>query len=306
MDTKDKTNMQIEEQENVQNPKDKGCYDIADATKDVVNAAGATVKGTVKTVGAFAKFVSFIFSNLPLVGVIAAVIVAAWLFLFNPFGWNMNLFGKPQIEKTANIVEEVKKISELTTACYYEESVLQKEKNITKKQWFSSDVDTVKNTIVLTVFCKVRAGFDLSMLGENDLVIKGDTVNIKLPAPKIFDVISNPSDYRIFEESGDWKHDEIVAMQVQGKKRMLQNALENNILEKANIIGKERVATLFATFGFNVVNVTLSEVPARMKPATPVTEPVSPVVEEQTEVPAVEVVPAVEEQMPIDTLSQVL
>ena len=306
MDTKDKTNMQIEELENVQNPKDKGGYDIADATKDVVNAAGATVKGTVKTVGAFAKFVSFIFSNLPLVGVIAAVIVAAWLFLFNPFAWNMNLFGKPQIEKTANIVEEVKKISELTTACYYEESVLQKEKIITKKQWFSSDVDTVKNTIVLTVLCKVRAGFDLSMLGENDLVVKGDTVNIKLPAPKIFDVISNPSDYRIFEESGDWKHDEIVAMQVHGKERMLQNALANNILEKANIIGKERVATLFATFGFNVVNVTLSEVPARMKPATPVTEPVSPVVEEQTEVPAVEVVPAVEEQMPIDTLSQVL
>ena len=289
MDTKDKTNMQIEEQENVQNPKDKGCYDIADATKDVVNAAGATVKGTVKTVGAFAKFVSFIFSNLPLVGVIAAVIVAAWLFLFNPFDWNMNLFGKPQIEKTANIVEEVKKISELTTACYYEESVLQKEKIITKKQWFSSDVDTVKNTIVLTVLCKVRAGFDLSMLGENDLVVKGDTVNIKLPAPKIFDVISNPSDYRIFEESGDWKHDEIVAMQVQGKERMLQNALENNILEKANIIGKERVATLFATFGFNVVNVTLSEVPARMKPATPAAEPVSSVVEEQTKVPAIEV-----------------
>lgn len=306
MDTKDKTNMQIEEQENVQNPKDKGCYDIADATKDVVNAAGATVKGTVKTVGAFAKFVSFIFSNLPLVGVVAAVIVAAWLFLFNPFSWNMNLFGKPQIENTANIVEEIKKISELTTACYYEESVLQNNKFTTKTHWFGNDVDTVKHTVVLTAMCKVRAGYDLSMLGENDLVVKGDTVNIKLPAPKIFDVISNPSDYRIFEESGDWKHDEIVAMQVQGKERMLQNALENNILEKANIIGKERVATLFATFGFNVVNVTLSEVPARMKPATPVTEPVSPVVEEQTEVPAVEVVPAVEEQMPIDTLSQVL
>ena len=306
MDTKDKTNMQIEEQENVQNPKDKGCYDIADVTKNVVNAAGTTVKGTVKTVGAFAKFVSFIFSNLPLVGVVAAIIVAAWLFLFNPFSWNMNLFGKPQIENTANIVEEIKKISELTTACYYEESVLQNNKFTTKKHWFGNDVDTVKHTVVLTAMCKVRAGYDLSMLGENDLVVKGDTVNIKLPAPKIFDVISNPSDYRIFEESGDWKHDEIVAMQVQGKERMLQNALENNILEKANIIGKERVATLFATFGFNVVNVTLSEVPARMKPATPVTEPVSPVVEEQTEVPAVEVVPAVEEQMPIDTLSQVL
>ena len=265
MDTKDKTNMQIEEQENVQNPKDKGCYDIADVTKNVVNVAGATVKGTVKTVGAFAKFVSFIFSNLPLVGFVAAVIVAAYLFLFNPFSWNMNLFGKPQIENTANIVEEIKKISESTTACYYEESVLQNNKFTTKKHWFGNDVDTVKHTVVLTAMCKVRAGYDLSMLGENDLVVKGDTVNIKLPAPKIFDVISNPSDYKIFEESGDWKHDEIVAMQVKGKEVMLQNALEDNILEKANIIGKERVATLFATFGFNVVNITLTDVPVRNK-----------------------------------------
>lgn len=302
MDTKDKTNMQIEEQENVLNPKDKDGYDVADATKDVVNAAGATVKGAVKTVGAFAKFVSFIFSNLPLVGVIATVIVAAWLFLFNPFGWNMNLFGKPQIEKTANIVEEIKKISELTTACYYEESVLQNNKFTTKKHWIGNDVDTVKHTVVLTAMCRVRAGYDLSMLGENDLIVKGDTVDIKLPAPKIFDVISNPSDYRIFEEIGDWEHEEIVAMQVQGKERMLQNALENNILEKANIIGKERVATLFATFGFNVVNVTLTDVPAYVAPEQPeaVVEQVAPAVEEAVEevaAPVVEEVaaPAVEE-----------
>lgn len=266
MDTKDKTNMPIEEQNKALASETKN----SSATKEVVNVAGATVKGTVKTVGAFAKIISLVFSNLPLLGVVAAVIVAAWLFLFNPFGWNMNLFGKPQIENTANIVEEVKKISELTTACYYEESVIQNEKTTTKKQWFGNEVDTVKHTIVLTVLCKVRAGYDLSMLGENDLIIKGDTVNIKLPAPKIFNVISNPSDYRIFEESGDWKHDEIVAMQVQGKEKMLQNAIDSNILEKANIIGKERVATLFATFGFNVVNVTLTDVPACEKVSEPV------------------------------------
>ena len=306
MDTKDKTNMQIEEQENVLNPKDKDGYDVADATKNVVNAAGATVKGTVKTVGAFAKFVSFIFSNLPLVGVIAAVIVAAWLFLFNPFAWNMNLFGKPQIEKTANIVEEVKKISELTTACFYEESVIQKEKTTTKKHWIKNEIDTVKHSIVLTAFCKVRAGYDLSKLGDNDLIVKGDTISIKLPAPQIFDVISNPSDYKTFESTGDWSHEEIVAMQVEKKERVLQNALNNNILEKANNIGKGRVLTLLQGLGFNVINITVTEVPVRVKPAVPAVEPVAPVEEPATEPAPVEEAPAVEEQMPIDTLSQVL
>ena len=298
MDTKDKTNMQIEELENVQNPKDKGGYDIADATKNVVNAAGATVK----TVGAFAKFVSFIFSNLPLVGVIAAVIVAAWLFLSNPFDWNMNLFGKPQIEKTANIVEEVKKISELTTACFYEESVIKSEKFTTKKHWYGNKIDTVKHEIVLTAMCKVRAGFDLSMLGDGDLVIKGDTVNIKLPAPKIFDVISNPSDYRTFEEIGDWEHEEIVAMQVDKKDKVLQNAHNHNILQKANHVGKGRVTTLFQALGFNVVNVTLTDVPAYIAPEQPeaAVEQVAPAVEEavgEVAAPVVEEVaaPAVEE-----------
>lgn len=108
--------------------------------------------------------------------------------------------------------------------------------------------------------CKVRAGFDLSAISENDLIVRGDTVDIKLPAPKIFDVISNPSDYRIFEESGEWQHEEIVAMQKEGKEKMLQNALDQNILEKANTIGKERIKTLFTSFGFNVVNVTVTDV----------------------------------------------
>ena len=107
----------------------------------------------------------------------------------------------------------------------------------------------------------MRAGFDLSMLSENDLVVNGDTIDIRLPAPKVFDVISNPSDYRIFDESGDWQHEEIVAMQKKSKEKMLNNALDQKILEKANIIGKERIKALFTSFGFNVVNVTVTELP---------------------------------------------
>ena len=49
-------------------------------------------------------------------------------------------------------------------------------------------------------------------------------------------------------------------MQKEGKKKMLQNALDQNILEKANTIGKERIKTLFTSFGFNVVNVTVTDV----------------------------------------------
>ena len=44
----------------------------------------------------------------------------------NMFGLNFKLFGGStmQIEETANVIEQIKKISEFTTACYYEEYVI--------------------------------------------------------------------------------------------------------------------------------------------------------------------------------------
>ena len=48
-------------------------------------------------------------------------------------------------------------------------------------------------------------------------------------------------------------------MQSDGKMRVLNNAIQAGILEKANNVGKERVADLLKAFGFTVVNVTLTE-----------------------------------------------
>lgn len=273
--------------------------------KDVIKTTGSVVKGSAKSIGVFAKILAFIFSNLPLVGVVAAILIISSLFLFNPFGWNISLFGDPQIEKTENVVKEVKKISEFTTACYYEESVLKSQRIIKGKEWLGFKTDDTVEAIVLTVNSKVRAGFDLSMLGENDLVIVGDSVSIKLPAPKVFDVVSNPSDYKIFEETGDWGHEEIVGLQVDGKQKVLKNALDNNILQKANTIGKERIVALFVAMGFRAVNVELTDVPIAPEQPVVVVEQVVPAVEEPVGqnssaevVPALEVAPAAADTVP--------
>ena len=231
---------------------------VADLGKNAVKGA---VKGGVAfgSKGLLSTIIGFFTANIPAVLIAAAVSAVLATTAYIVADMNKPLL----IENTANIVEEVKKISEFTTACYYEESVIQDHKLTTKKQWFGNELDTVENSIVLTVLCKVRAGYDLSAIDGDALVVKSDTVNIKLPAPKIFDVISNPSDYKIFEEIGKWEHDEVIVLQKQAKEKMLQNALDHNILEKANSIGKERIKTLFATLGFKVINVTLTDVPAR-------------------------------------------
>lgn len=200
--------------------------------------------------------------------VIGVVVVGvAILFLWwNPLGWSFSLpklfgAGGVKIENTANVIEKVKKISELVTTCYYEEYVLLSKKNELKEiGLFKKSVDTLYNEIVITVKGTVRAGFDLSKIADDGIKVHGDTIDVKLPAPQILDIISNPSDYTIFEESGKWSHEEIVALQSQGKERTLNNALQHNLLLKANEAGKERVADLFRSFGFSVVNVTTTPI----------------------------------------------
>ena len=196
--------------------------------------------------------------------VIGVVVVGAAILLlwWNPFGWSFSLpklfgAGGVKIENTANVVEKVKKISELVTSCYYEEYVVQDSKQELKETgFFTKSIDTLHNEIVITVKGSVRAGFDLSKMADDAIKVQGDTIDIKLPVPQILDIISNPSDYTIFEESGKWSHEEIVALLSQGKERVLNNALQHNLLFKANESGKERVADLFRSFGFSVVNVT--------------------------------------------------
>ncbi len=265
--------------------------ETVNVAKNVAKTTGNILVGTAKAVGGFAKFISFIAGNLPLVGGVIAFLLVGSLLVFNPFNWNLSLFGDPQIENTENVVQEVRKITEFTTACYYEESVVIGDKVIKDTQWFGLKDNNVVEKIVLTAKCTVRAGFDLSKLTDEDLKIMGDSVSIKLPVPEVFDVITNPSDYKIFEENGDWTHEEIVALQVGGKDTMLNNALDHNILEKANNIGKERIKSLFMALGFRAVHVELSDIPVREKTMeTPAEQPA----EQPQDVTSVEVIPMTE------------
>lgn len=188
--------------------------------------------------------------------VIVAVLAGALLIIKPSFGnWN---WGKPlEIDPTANVVEHIRKIAEFTSACYYEEYVIQHKKSASQNAMFNSIM--VKPEIVLMAKGRVRAGFDLGKISADDMSLSGDTLRVALPAPEIFDVITNPSDYEIFVEQGGWTHEEITELQVDGRERVLTNALKNNILQKADSVGRERLTALFRTFGFDVVELTQAQ-----------------------------------------------
>jgi len=86
-----------------------------------------------------------------------------------------------------------------------------------------------------------------------------------LPAPEVFDIIMNPSDYEIFVEEGKWTHDEITAMQVGARDSILANALASGLLEKANIVGEKRIENMFKTFGFETVKVAPTVLPDSLR-----------------------------------------
>lgn len=200
---------------------------------------------------------------LIVVGIVAVIGIIALLY-YNPFNWNIS-FSKdrfPKIADTKNVVEHVKTISEFTTACYYEEFVVQESKIVAKENMFSlkkGQIDSVQNEIVIILKGKVRAGFDLSKMTENDLCATNDTLTVLLPAPELFDVIINPSDYEIFVEEGKWSHDEIQTFQNRSKEYLLAQAQQENILDKAKKEGRERLGNLFKNFGYNSVIIEIKE-----------------------------------------------
>ena len=186
--------------------------------------------------------------------IVAALLICAYIFLKPSLDWGW-LTGKPlEIDPTANVVEHIRKISEFTTACYYEEYVIQRKKPASDNEILSRIITTPE--IVLMAKGRVRAGFDLSKISADDMSSSGDTLRVALPAPEIFDVITNPSDYEIFIEQGGWTHEEITELQIDGRERVLANAIDDNILQKADSIGRERLTNLFQTFGFGVVELT--------------------------------------------------
>ena len=189
--------------------------------------------------------------------IVVALLVGAYIFIKPSLGWSW-LTGKSlEIDPTANVVEQIRTISEFTTACYYEEYVIHNTKEASQNNLLNSVMSTPE--IVLMAKGRVRAGFDLGKISADDMSFSGDTLRVALPVPEIFDVITNPSDYEIFVEQGGWTHEEITKLQIGGRERVLANAMADNILQKADSVGRERLTALFQTFGFGVVELTSAE-----------------------------------------------
>jgi hypothetical protein len=105
----------------------------------------------------------------------------------------------------------------------------------------------------------VIAGINLQKLSPDDVQVFGDSISIQLPKTEILDVIINPSGTETFTEKGNWTPEEIAQIKMEAKDKLLQHALEQDILFKAEEKSKAIIESLLQSAGFKKISINVTQ-----------------------------------------------
>lgn len=194
--------------------------------------------------------------------ILILAIASSVFFLALHQGWITTKSEELQIEETCNVVTEIKKISEFTSACYYKEIILRETK--TRKivdnslgnkiaKVFGKKDGLVTDEIVIIANGKVRAGFNLKGLSDDDIIVQGDTLTVTLPKVEILDVIVNPANFDVYVETGEWNENKVTEIKKQALEQIKSDAINDGILDKAKESGLKKLQEMFKSFGYKEV-----------------------------------------------------
>lgn len=195
---------------------------------------------------------------------IIIIIAAYWLLQKSKVILSLkNVFGAKTvvIDKTPLLIKDIKSIGQLITYSFYDE-VVADSIIFTRGSAFVnafnrlapvSLLPSADKQLVLIGRGKVLAGTDLSLLTDTSVIIKNDTVTVYLPKPQIFTAIVNPGDFETFAEKGTWTNEEVTKVKLKARRKMEQRALQQNILEKADLKAKEIMHNFLENMGYKKV-----------------------------------------------------
>ena len=107
--------------------------------------------------------------------------------------------------------------------------------------------------IVIIANGKVRAGFNLKGLSDDDIIVQGDTLTVTLPKVEILDVIVNPANFDVYVETGEWNENKVTEIKKQALEQIKSDAINDGILDKAKESGLKKLQEMFKSFGYNEV-----------------------------------------------------
>ena len=201
------------------------------------------------------------FRNYILV-ILGIVIVITLLQRFSVFpSWDGLFAGKPVvIEETPILISEIKELAEMITVTSFDEVVVDSIK--------ASPFDVVHNItgislptispsadrLVIIARGKVMAGIDLSNLMPDDIYVEKDSIRMTLPPARVFDVITNPSDFSTFSETGNWPSAAATALKTQARDKILRRALNQGILNRANARAAAVMESFLRSLGYTRIS----------------------------------------------------
>ena len=201
---------------------------------------------------------------------IIVVLIVGGFFLLRSFKiWPAftSLFSAKElvIDETPILVTRIQSIAELMTVTNYDEVVvdslrLAKQNLVTGLLGYATPLAMPvlpADQIVLIAKGRVIAGLDMNDLKAENIYIKDDSIAVALPSAKILDVITNPSDFETFTESGDWTPSEVTMVKNKARGVLQKRALASGILQRANEQGLQLVDNFLKASGFKKRSVRL-------------------------------------------------
>jgi hypothetical protein len=192
---------------------------------------------------------------------IAILILAYWVLGKLNILPSLGSLFKPKpvlIDNTPVLVEEVKKLSQLVTITAFDEVVVQESKTNTRLINNPSSIIPLPmqttGQLVLVGRGKVMAGINFAKLTAADCFVKGDSVSLRLPAAEVLNTIMNPSDFETFAETGTWTPEDVTAVKLKAKEKMVARALQQQILSKAATKSQEVIKRFLQLLGFNRIH----------------------------------------------------
>ncbi len=221
---------------------------------------------------------------------------------------------EPKVDVRSVVIKQVQDASELTTAIFTMEAVVPTQQDSTMGSFV---IGTTK--LLYIAHGQVRAGVDLSQIKPESIMVEGDRLRLKLPAPKLLDSkvdVNRSSVYDYNRGNLGLGPDVGTTLQTLAQQKALakivETACSEGILNKANERAKFVVGQLVKVPPYKEVVIEstapgecrpVPEPPApSASPATNTTAPVSPVL---TPLPSASPNPPVPPTMPLPAPSLV-
>lgn len=165
------------------------------------------------------------------------------------------------IDETPILIKQIRSIGQLITYSSFDEVVVDSV-IATKGSAFVNAFNRfaplpvlppADKELVLIGRGKVMAGTDLAKLTDSSITIQNDTVRLYMPPVQILDAILNPSDFETFVEKGDWSSQDVALVKAKARRKMIDEALRQNLLPKADAKARSIMENFLRNVGYQNV-----------------------------------------------------